>query len=277
MPVDLVATSDVADVLRPIWKTKHITATRLRGRIEAVLAWATVQGMRDGANPARWRDNLAEVFKPAKGKKARAEAKVVPHAALAYSELPALMAKLRLSEGVMARALELLVLSACRVGEVLGADWSEIDLVGKLWTIPGARMKAGIEHTVPLSDRAVAILRRQGPKASGLVFPGPRGGGKMKNDSLRAILHELLGTSETATLHGMRSSFRDWASERATGIPAEAAEQALAHAIGDKVSRAYDRSKRLELRARLMQMWSVFCESPPVIADGKVTPLRRQA
>jgi integrase len=271
MPVALIETVHVADLLRPVWKAKHVTAVRVRGRIERVLDWARVQKLRSGENPAAWRGNLDKIFASKKGLP-----KVEPHAALPYAELPVLMMKLRSIEGNPARVLEFLTLTATRAGETLGMDWREINLVGKRWSLPGERAKNGKPLDLPLSERAVAILKGQGPKASGLVFPGKRMGGVMSKDLPRKVLHALVG-SKVPTLHGMRASFSTWAAERATGIPAETVEVALGHLIGSSVSRAYDRSDRWEQRVKLARMWSDFCATPAMPSTAKVTPLRRKA
>jgi integrase len=278
LPVSAIEPVHIIELLRAgnFWATKTVTARRVRQRIEAVIGHATVNGLRSGANPAAWRGGIEMAFKSDKGL-----TKVEAHAALPYKALPGLMQRLRATPGVVARALEFAVLCASRSGEVRGADWSEIDLVAKTWTIGAGRMKAQNPHTVPLSDRAVAILLELKPTGTGtgLIFRGVRGGGVMKSDSLRKVLHDLVGSAEVASVHGMRSGFATWAAENATGIPSEAVEQSLAHTIGTRVSRAYDRSKRLELRARLMQRWADFCAGKHVDDENndKVTPLRRSA
>jgi integrase len=274
LPVKSITTAHVAAMLEPIWATMNTTARRLRGRVESVIGFAKAKGLCAGENPARWRDNLDAVFKSDKG-----VAKPEAHRALPYLELPPLMMKLRFRSSAAARALETLVLTGVRAGELLGMDWSEIDLASKVWTVPARRMKAGVEHRVPLASRVVEVLQGQGgPKPSGLVFPAGRGGGgvRMKADTLRALLHELLGTGETSSLHGMRSTFRTWVAER-TGFADDVGEAALAHVVTDKVKSAYKRTDHLEQRARLMQMWADFCESTPTVDDEKVTPIRRTA
>jgi len=251
--IDLVNTDDVLAVLRPIWASKTETAVRLRGRIERVLDWAKARGLRDGDNPARWRGHLDAIL-PAPGKVRTVE----HHAALPWRELPSFMAALRQQQGVAARALELVILTACRSGEVRGATWGEIDLERALWVIPANRMKAGREHRVPLSDAAVRLLEAQ-PRTAGadVVFPG-RGGGALSDMSLTAVLRRM-GRGDL-TVHGFRSSFRNWAAE-ATNYPREVCEQALAHKLPDAVEAAYLRSDFLDKRRALMEEWAAFCAS----------------
>ena len=241
LPVAAVDTSLVMKVLQPIWNAKPETASRLRGRIEAILNWATVSEFRTGLNPARWRGHLDNLL-PARSK----IAKVEHHAALPYADVPAFMAKLRQQEGMAARALEFLILTAARTGEVIGARWSEINLRTKLWTIPAERMKAGKEHRVPLSPRAVEILEaiRPGPsEADGFVFPGNKAKKPLSNMAFLMLLRRM--ERDDMTAHGLRSSFRDWCAER-TNFPSEVAEMALAHAVGSKVEAAYRRGDLYE-------------------------------
>jgi len=245
-----IALPQVLSVLEPIWSTKTETATRLRGRIEAVLDWATAREYRSGLNPARWKGHLDKML--AAPKKI---AKPEHHAALPISEVGAFMRSLRQQEGTGARALEFAVLTAARSGEVRGARWSEIDLDGAVWVIPAERMKMGKEHRVPLSGAAVALLRKQ-PVLEGndLVFPAPRGG-ELSDMTLTAVIRRM---KVNAVPHGFRSSFRDWCAER-TNYPSQVAEMALAHAIGDKVEAAYRRGDLFEKRRRLMAEWATFC------------------
>jgi integrase len=240
----------VLAILEPIWKSKTETATRLRGRIEQVLDWATARGHRDGLNPARWRGHLDKLLaRPSK------IVRVEHHAALPVAEIGTFMGRLLALEGVGARALEFAILTASRSGEVRGATWSEIDLEGANWTIPAGRMKAGREHRVPLSPRATTLLRAL-PRIAGtsLVFPAPRGG-TLSDMTLRAVLRRM---KVAAVPHGFRSTFRDWASEH-TNYPRDAAEMALAHAIGDKVEAAYRRGDLFDKRRRMMADWAAFC------------------
>jgi integrase len=247
LAVDDITTAHVVKVLEPIWKEKPETANRVRGRIEKVLGWATVRGFRSGDNPARWRGHLAELF-PAKGKLG----KVKHLSALPFSEMPALMAELRGCDLRSARALEFTILTAARTGELIGATWNEINLSAKTWTVPASRMKAGKEHKVPLCDRAVEILR-------GL---GERGDKERVFALSHAPMLELLkGVRPGITVHGFRSSFRDWAAER-TNYPNFVVEAALAHAIRNKSEAAYFRSDLLEKRRRLMAEWAAWCARP---------------
>lgn len=230
----------VLAVLEPLWKTTNETAVRLRGRIEAILDWATVRGYREGLNPARWRGHLDKLLpKPSKvnGKQ--------HHAALPVSEVGAFMVCLRAAEGMGARALEFAILTAARSGEVRGATWAEIDLENKLWTVPAARMKSNREHRVPLSDAAVTLLKAL-PRLVGaddLVFPASRGSA-LSDMTLSAVLRRM---KVPAVPHGFRSTFRDWAAER-TNYANEVAEMALAHAVGSKVEAAYRRGDLVEKR-----------------------------
>lgn len=249
MPVDLVELRHVVEILTPLWTEKTETATRLRTRIEAVLAWASVSGFRSGDNPARWRGNLDAVLpKPSK------VAKVKHHRAMPFDAVPAFMAALRLREGLSARALEFLILTATRSGEVRGATWDEFDLEAHTWTIPAERMKAGKEHRVPLSARALAIVKSM-PRIAGTdyVFPAARGG--MLSDM--AMTELMKGMKADAVPHGFRSTFRDWTAER-TAYPRDVAEMALAHTIPDKVEAAYRRGDLFEKRTKMMADWAKF-------------------
>lgn len=267
VPVATIATGDVMRVLEPIWREKPETASRLRGRIESVIDYATAHGWRQGDNPARWRGHLAKLL-PAPTK----VAKVEHHAALPWSEIGTFMAELRDESGVAARALEFTILTAARTGEVIGAQWPEIDLGAGLWTVPASRMKAGREHRVPLSDPAVLVLegmQKARERADGWVFPGGRAGRPLSNMAMTALLRRM--NRGELTVHGFRSTFRDWAAE-ATNYPRELPEQALAHTLGDKVEAAYRRSDLFEKRRRLMADWAEFCGRPAV--TGEVVPIR---
>jgi integrase len=216
-PVDTVATDDVLAVLKPIWMTKAETASRVRGRIEKVLDAAKAKGLRDGENPARWRGHLDHLL-PRPSKLARGH-----HAAMPYEDVATFIAKLRAREATAGLALELCILTAARSGEILGMQWSEIDIDKKIWTVPANRMKAGREHRVPLSSRAVAILKQLKKATVGeFVFPG-----QTRNKPLSNMAMEMI-----ATVHGFRSSFRDWAGN-VSNFPREVVETALAHVIGD--------------------------------------------
>jgi len=269
LPVATIDTSLVMKVLQPIWNAKPETASRLRGRIEAILNWATVSEFRTGLNPARWRGHLDNLL-PARSK----IAKVEHHAALPYTDVPAFVVKLRQQEGMAARALEFLILTAARTGEVIGAQWPEINLREKLWTIPAERMKAGKEHRVPLSPRAVDILEAVRPdpsEAYGYVFPSNKAKKALSNMAFLMLLRRMERTDMTA--HGLRSSFRDWCAER-TNFPNEVAEMALAHSVGNKVEAAYRRGDLYGKRQKLMSHWATFCASPAPVANASIVPIR---
>ena len=256
--------SHVVKILEPIWNTKTETATRLRGRIESVLDWATVRGFRHGENPARWKGHLDKILpKPSK------VTKVEHHVALPVDDIGAFMAELRKREGVAARALEFAILTAARSGEVRGATWSEIDLDSGVWIIPGERMKAGREHRVPLSEGAIKLLQAL-PRFghTDLVFVAPRGG-MLSDMTMTAVMRRM---EVDAVPHGFRSTFRDWAAER-TAYPRDVAEMALAHTIGDKVEAAYRRGDLFEKRCRMMADWAAFCNTK---VTGDVVPINRK-
>lgn len=257
LPVALVDTPQVMRVLEPIWTAKAETASRVRGRIEAILDYAKVRGLRAGENPARWHGHLDHLL-PARSQVRR----VKHHEALPYTEVGALMAQLRQRDDVAGRALEFLILTAARLGEVHGATWSEVDLTARMWTIPAKRMKAQKEHRVPLSPRAVAVLQGT-PRTSDYVFPA------IGAHALLDLLQRLTATAATA--HGMRSTFRDWAAEH-TSYPREIAEAALAHAVPSQVEAAYRRTDFFDRRRKLMDAWSDYCGAPR--AGGKVLPMR---
>jgi integrase len=268
LPVASIDTGLVRDALTPIWATKTETASRLRGRIECVLDWAKVNGYRDGENPARWRGHLDKLL-PARSK----VQKVEHHAALPYAEVGAFVADLRERDGTASRALELGILTAARSGEVRGATWAEVDLVGKVWTIPGDRMKAGKEHRVPLSDAAVALLEATPcVKGSDYLFPAPRGG-PLSDMALSAVLKRM--ERGDLTVHGFRSTFRDWAGET-TAYPREVIEHALAHQLRDKAEAAYQRGDLLAKRTRLMADWAKFC-AKVAKSDENVVAMKQSA
>ena len=254
-PAAEITVGDVMRVLEPIWREKAETASRLRGRIESVLDYATARGWRTGDNPARWRGHLANLL-PARSKVARVE----HHAALPWRAVGAFMADLRSQGGIGAAGLEFAILTAARTGEVIGARWGEVDLAEHVWTVPAERMKAHREHRVPLTDAALAVLRRMEPgrpeRGDGFVFPGARRGRPLSNMSLAAVLKRM-GRADL-TVHGFRSTFRDWAAE-ATDYAREVAEAALAHTLRDKVEAAYRRGDLFEKRRRLMEEWADFC------------------
>jgi integrase len=245
--------------VEPIWTRKPETASRVRGRIESVIDWATASGFRKGENPARWKGHLENLL-PKRSKVARVE----HHAALAYAELGAFMVELRRREGTAARALEFTILTAARTGEVIGAAWSEIDFQALLWTVPAERMKASKEHRVPLSEAALSILRplyeaRTGD-AGDKVFP-------LSNMALLMLLRRM-GRGDL-TAHGFRSTFSDWCAEQ-TAFPSEVREMALAHTVADKVEAAYRRGDMFEKRRALMDAWSRYCPEPQPQRDGEV-------
>lgn len=256
----------VLQALEPIWTTKTETASRVRGRIESVLDWATARGYRHGDNPARWRGHLDKLLS-ARPKSAR----VNHHSAMPYSDVAAFMVALRAMEGVSPKALEFAIHTATRTGETVGARWSEIDLAARMWTIPGNRMKAGKEHRVPLSARAIEILKSL-PREddSDFVFIGDRKGKPLSNMALLMTLRRM--GRDDVTVHGFRSTFRDWAAEQ-TAYPNELVEMALAHTISDKTEAAYRRGDMVEKRRRLMQDWTDYCARVVVVADN-VTPIR---
>ena len=250
LPVQDVDTSLVVKVLKPIWTTKAETASRLRGRIEAVLDWAKTSGLRDGENPARWRGHLKhQLANTAKLRKGG------HHASLAYHDIGRFTAELRALPGNAARALEFTILTAARTGEVLGARWTEIDLALKIWTVPAARMKAGREHKVPLSDAALAVLASQSQKSE-YVFPGASTKRPLSSMAMAMVLRRM--NRPDITVHGFRSTFRVWVAE-GTDFQREVAEAALAHVSGDKTEAAYLRSSFFLKRARLMELWATYC------------------
>ncbi|MCK1586898.1 site-specific integrase [Bradyrhizobium sp. 169] len=256
----------VLGVLEPIWPTKTETASRVRSRIEAVLDWAAVRKLRTGDNPARWKGHLQHVL-PARTRLAKPQ----HHAALPYSDIPQFMAALRQRDGIAARALEFTILTAARTGEMIGGQWAEVDLAAKTWTVPGKRMKAGREHRVPLSDRAIEILKSvPREKDNPFIFIGPRAGG-LSNMAMAAVLRRM--DRAEVTVHGFRSTFRDWAAER-TSYPNHVVEMALAHVVGNKVEAAYRRGDLFEKRRRLMTDWANYCGTPAVGKRDNVMPMR---
>ena len=263
-PVDTISTEDVLAVLKPIWTAKPETASRLRGRIEKVLDAAKAKGFRKTENPARWRGHLDHLLpKPLKLSRGH-------HAAMPYEELPAFMGELRQRQATAALALEFCILTAARSGEVLGCRWSEIDLDKKVWMVPAHRMKAGREHRVPLSGQVVAILRELAEAdARPFVFPGQARNKPLSNMAMDMMLRRM--KRDAATVHGFRSSFRDWAGN-VSNFPREITETALSHVIGDKAEQAYRRSDALEKRRKLMEAWATFCE--PREHRGVVVNLR---
>ncbi|WP_316173381.1 MULTISPECIES: tyrosine-type recombinase/integrase [unclassified Bradyrhizobium] len=264
LAVHSVDTALVMKIIEPLWSKKPETASRLRGRIEAVLDWATVRGFRQGENPARWRGHLDKLL-PARSK----VRKVKHHAALPYDELPAFLAALRVQDGIAARALEFLILTAARTGEVIGAQSEEIK--DKVWTVPAGRMKASKDHRVPLSAAALAIIETLRKEQVGAhLFPGGKRDKPLSNMAMLALL-DRMGRSYL-TAHGFRSTFRDWAAE-CTNYPNEVVEMALAHTISSKVEAAYRRGDLFEKRKSLMSDWATFCASSGG-AEQKVVLIR---
>lgn len=263
-PVSAIDTSLVMRVLEPIWTTKTETASRLRGRIESVLDWATVRGYRSGENPARLKGHLDTLLP----KRSRVQ-NVEHHPALPYADLPAFMNKLRSGEGVAARALELLILTATRTNEVIGATWQEFNLDEGIWTIPAERMKMRKEHRVPLSARAIALVRaQQEVKRGDYVFPGARDKKPLSNMAMLQLLQRM--NRDDITVHGFRSTFRDWAGET-THYPREVCEAALAHGIKDKAEAAYARGDLFAKRAALMQDWDKYCNGTLALTEDHET------
>lgn len=268
LPVQDVDEALILKVLEPLWTTKTETATRVRSRIEAVLDWATVRKYRLGENPARWRGHLDKLLM-----KPRKVTPVRHHPALAYVKAPEFLAELRERSGVSPKALEFVILTACRVGEAVAAQWPEFDLEARTWTVPATRMKSKREHRVPLSGAAVAILEVMKPlrQRGDYVFPGWRIGRHLTDAAVLKVLRDM--GRDDLTTHGFRSTFRDWCSER-TSYPREVAEAALAHVVGDKTEAAYRRGDLFEKRRRLMGEWARFLATPAV---ASVTPIRRKA
>ena len=271
IPVDQIRTDDVLAVLKPIWQTKHQTAKRVRGRIEKVLDAAKARNLRQGENPAAWRGNLDHLLLTSKKPVRR-------HPAMPIDDIPAFIVRLRETTSIAARCMEFAILTAARSSEAIGARWDEIDLAARIWTIPGfnpetgRRMKAGRDHRVALSCRAMdIILEMEAAKCGPFVFPGRNLSEPLSDDILRALMRWM--NARPATPHGFRSSFRDWVGEK-TSYPTELAEHALAHRIGDAVEQAYRRGDALERRRDMMEAWAAFCLRR---LDSKVVPMVRSA
>jgi len=264
MQVTDVDLTHVMQILEPIWTDKTETASRLRGRIESVLNWATARGYRTGLNPARWRGHLDNLL-PARGK----IQKVEHHAALSYKDLSGFILALRQQAGMGARALEFAILTAARSGEVRGATWAEIDTDAAAWTIPSERMKVGKEHRVPLSDAALQLLRNL-PRMAGtdMVFPNTKGAA-LSDMTLTAVLRRM---GRDVTAHGFRSTFRDWVGET-TAYPREVIEHALAHQLKDKAEAAYARGTLFAKRRRLMDDWAAYCNTVKKAEGETVVPI----
>jgi integrase len=257
LPVQMIDTALITKAIEPLWASKTETASRVRGRVEKVLDWAAVRGYRSGENPARWRGHLENLL-PSRGKVASTE----HHAALDYRQIGAFMVELRKHESVAARALEFAILTAARRGEVVVARWDEFNIAERLWTIPAARMKAGKEHRVALSDAAAAIVEQMPPHGD-LVFPSMKDG-----KPLLTVLARMKRAG--LTMHGFRSTFTDWAAEQ-TAFPTEVAELALAHKVGSKVEQAYRRTDQFQKRRQLADAWARFCTAPAADAANVVS------
>jgi integrase len=268
LPVQAIDTALVMKVLEQIWTEKPETASRVRGRIESILDWARARSYREGENPARWRGHLENLL-PSRSKVRR----VKHHAALPYSELSAFMLALRQQEGVVVRALEFTILTAARTGEVIGARWEEISIAERLWTVPAERMKVGQEHRVPLSGRALEIGEEMQAIGGNFIFPSGKRGKPLSNMAMTMVLRRM-GHGDR-TVHGFRSTFRDWAAER-TNFPAEVAEMALAHAVSDRVEAAYRRGDLFEKRRALAEAWGKFCATA-LVGDEVMSILKPAA
>jgi len=268
LSIDEIKTSHILEMLRPLWTTKHETARRVRGRVEAVIDYASDPDDKGYQNPAK----LTKLHIKKKLPKRIGPKSPQHHPAMLYGELPSFMEKLREREGIAARCLEFLILTAARTGEATGGRWDEIDLAAKVWTVPDSRMKAGKPHRVPLNDRAVAILNEMAAiRSSEFIFPGMRG--ELSNMSLTAVLKRM--DRHNVTVHGFRATFKMWATE-CTNHMRELAELSLAHAVGTKVEKAYRRdADMLERRRPLMSDWGNYCTLPPIPEADKVVQMRR--
>lgn len=265
MNIGDIKTNDVLRAIEPIWTTRTVTASRTLTRIEHVLDWATVRGLRTGDNPARWKKRLAEALPSA-----RELAPIKHFAAIEYKQLPAFMGALREREGSAERALEFLILTATRTGEIIGARWGEIDLAAATWTIPAERMKAGKEHRIPLSSAATALLKNlQTEEGNPFIFVG-RPGRSISEMALRRVMKSM---NRKETVHGFRSAFSDWAHEQSTHSH-HTIEISLAHAVGSAVERSYRRGNMLAKRVALMASWAKYCAAPSIGKAGNVTQLR---
>lgn len=274
IPVADVDTPEILEVLQPIWSTKHETAARLRGRLERIIDWAKVRKYRTGENPARWRGHLDKLLPVFKKKRL-----VRHHPAMPYQEVPTFMAKLRARGGQSARALEFTILTAVRTNETIEARLSEFDLKSALWQIPGTRMKMEVPHTVPLPERAIEIVRELGRDGNAYIFHGQRRKGAtpdqskpLSNMAMLTLLQKDMELPQY-TVHGFRSTFRDWAAE-CTNFPREVCEMALAHSIENETEAAYRRGDLLEKRRSLMAAWAAYCDRP---ARGHVVQMRRSS
>ena len=261
-PVADIETADILKVLQPIWQKTPETASRVRNRLENVLDYAKARHWREGENPARWKGHLAAIL-PARQKHTKKHLPAMP-----YQQVPAFVERLRTLPGLSSSAMELLILTACRTGEILNATWPEFDIEGGLWTIPAERMKARAEHRVPLAPRAIEILKPlHDDRYTEFVFPGQKHGKPLSNMALEMLLRRM--KVEGVTVHGFRSSFRDWCGDETT-FPREIAEAALAHVVGSQVELSYRRSDALEKRRKLMEAWANHCSGNQ---SGKVVSL----
>jgi len=264
LPADKITTDDLLSVLKPLWNSKPETASRVRSRIERVLDAAKAQGLRSGENPARWRGHLDQLL-PKRQRLTRGH-----HAAMSYADVPGFMANLQVRHATAALALEFSVLTAARSGEVLGARWDELDLANSVWTVPAHRMKAGHEHRVPLSRRALKIVKTLHDTRDGdFVFPGQKPGKSLSVMALEMVLRRM--KIDGVTVHGFRSSFRDWAAE-CTNFTNEVCEAALSHVIKNKSEAAYRRGDLFDKRRKLMEAWAIFCATPKT---NKVVAFKR--
>lgn len=266
LPVDELATEHVLKVLTPIWGTLAETSSRLRGRIERVLDFAKVKGWRSGENPALWRGHLKNVL-PARKKLTRGH-----HPAMPYSDVPAFVARLRTREAMSAKAMEFTILTTSRSDETYGGRWPEVDFDKAIWIVPPERMKRSRQHRVPLSGRALEILRElHEVRVSDFIFPGQKKDEPLSSSAMDALLERM--KEDQYTVHGFRSSFRDWAGDE-TSFPREVAEAALAHKVGDETEQAYRRSDALEKRRKLLQAWADYLSKPK--SGNIVRPARWQ-
>jgi integrase len=287
MAVGDISTADVLKAIEPIWITKTETASRVRGRIEAVLGWAQVRGYRSGDNPARWRGHLDQAL-PKRSKVAPVE----HHPALPYAQLPEFMVELRRREGVAAQALQFTILSCGRTDETISARWEEIDFKEAMWRVPAGRMKGDKAHNVPLVPAAVAVLEGLVREEGGeFIFIGAKRGQPLSKMAMTTAIQRINEDrskrglpryvdpkegNRDISVHGMRSTFRDWCAEQ-TNFPREVCEMALAHVIDSKVEAAYRRGDLLRKRRQLAEAWSKFCLGPPIAAAGAVIPIRTTA
>lgn len=265
MPIDEITTADVLGVLTPIWHRRPETASRVQSRIENILDYAAAMGWRDPVNVARWKGHLDRLLPSSTTVKRQQNGGTVPHyPAMPYQEVPAFLIELRALKSTSAKALEFTILTVCRTSEVLKAEWNEIDLDNATWTIPAQRMKARVEHRVPLSEQALAVLMSLPKLANNpFVFPGGKMGRPLSGMALlmvmRGLGHGVNGEKSKAVPHAFRSSFRDWVGEE-TGFASNVAEAALAHQISNAVQAAYERGDKFKKRRELMQAWADYCD-----------------